>query len=643
MLTALMPTLVVPSMAGITVASLLISVASFRSQIDHWVLKRFLLPTCRDSLGASVHTPQIERQNHEGRRLWLLCVTLLTMALLGAKDGRLLDAINGIYICACLPLALLTSEPSMTRRYGWAVQATQLAWLAAKLSIMSDAVPSEGMMTWVVLNLLWNEASLCQLSAVLANILFTNLALVLLADPPLLNCAVISLMMLALHVYRRSMAKPSASPTEEPFSSRVAQLVWLVMESGDELCDDSFAMLREAHRLSTHEPPKSLFDVGAGTLTTSNLGTGTGTGCEPCPQEAYPTLSDSPPPAKIQPKEDPGMKILSDMALSPRHPENPPPVNVPQTGGVGAAGADTNWARPPPRLQPLAPKAVNQAAGFPANCAPPQMQEPSASASLPFAQDLVRMAFDSMAQVDLQSGIVLWANASFRELSQTLGGGNILLGIQTLQGCFLQSMPYELNYARATVNLGFSSVDLWSATKVAGAPGQETVLWVVHRASDRLVTRPCEPAPAPPPHQSTSADDSNSDGWTVVTMSGQQPPAASPPEECNYAKASEFMDLQTRIMCDPTRFVTGRGRRQVQMLWRKYGERNLIGNQETTDSGPRKIDRQYYKCTQRDCKARLKVDVEQGTNVQVSSSASGVHNHPTRVVQVAPQVMAPGE
>eukprot|EP00657_Telonema_sp_P-1_P005770 TRINITY_DN23412_c0_g1_i1.p1 TRINITY_DN23412_c0_g1~~TRINITY_DN23412_c0_g1_i1.p1 ORF type:complete len:129 (+),score=24.93 TRINITY_DN23412_c0_g1_i1:340-726(+) len=73
--------------------------------------------------------------------------------------------------------------------------------------------------------------------------------------------------------------------------------------------------------------------------------------------------------------------------------------------------------------------------------------------------------------------------------------------------------------------------------------------------------------------------------------------------------------------------VSGRGRRQLQMLWRKYGEKTLKPDPKGSPSEIRIVTRQYFKCHQPHCKARLKVDVIAETQQQVNAKATGGHCH----------------
>lgn len=251
-----------------------------------------------------------------------------------------------------------------------------------------------------------------------------------------------------------------------------------------------------------------------------------------------------------------------------------------------------------------------------------------------------------MAQLDLNTGAVLCANQSFSELTRLVGGGNQMLGLECLAGAFLEQIPRGLRYVHASIGVGPQAIELWSATQLLGMQGQEIVVWVIHRSmpptASANMTSQIQPTTDPrkhtriipteptmhqmaPPFHSTFPRDVSAPQMVATQMPNRK---IEPPE--SYPKAEEYTNLESKILCnDP--LVSGRGRRQVQMLWRKYGERSLQNRKRK--SGCSAFDRCYYKCTQKYCPAKLKVDLVPETGERLSITASGIHNHQIHLVE----------
>eukprot|EP00656_Telonema_subtile_P026363 TRINITY_DN2833_c0_g1_i4.p1 TRINITY_DN2833_c0_g1~~TRINITY_DN2833_c0_g1_i4.p1 ORF type:complete len:411 (+),score=96.94 TRINITY_DN2833_c0_g1_i4:140-1372(+) len=220
-------------------------------------------------------------------------------------------------------------------------------------------------------------------------------------------------------------------------------------------------------------------------------------------------------------------------------------------------------------------------------------------AQLPYAAEFVQMSFDAMAHIDCRTGSVVWANNAFGDLTTTVGRGNPLEGLQALQTQFLQQLPRGLCSRSGHV----ASVELWSATQLVGEPGQEIVLWSIQHSANR------QSAPTPSRPRSCSEE-----SLTTTPLKLDKP----------FPEANEFVDLR----CEMRLTNPSKGKPPVQMLWRKYGQKSLLPPPVTPDSAPHvPKDRLYYKCTQKDCCAKLRVDVDRASGEHVSMIATGTHCH----------------
>eukprot|EP00656_Telonema_subtile_P049046 TRINITY_DN6018_c0_g1_i1.p1 TRINITY_DN6018_c0_g1~~TRINITY_DN6018_c0_g1_i1.p1 ORF type:complete len:420 (+),score=46.08 TRINITY_DN6018_c0_g1_i1:98-1261(+) len=214
------------------------------------------------------------------------------------------------------------------------------------------------------------------------------------------------------------------------------------------------------------------------------------------------------------------------------------------------------------------------------------------------AERLVQMSFDAMAHVCCHSGAVIWTNNAFNNLVSAVGHGNSGLGLQTLRVQFLQHLPRGMCSKFGTVSVDSGSIELWSATQVAGDQGQEVVLWSVQCPTDHASRAKLCRAPK-----------------AVGPVHDQKP----------FPRAVDYTDIKCEIQREgPTK----RGC-LVQMLWRKYGQKKLLPPPVIEGSGPPHVllNRLYFKCTQQGCDAKMRVDAARETGDFVCVSASGVHNH----------------
>eukprot|EP00658_Telonema_sp_P-2_P029727 TRINITY_DN22565_c0_g1_i3.p1 TRINITY_DN22565_c0_g1~~TRINITY_DN22565_c0_g1_i3.p1 ORF type:complete len:283 (+),score=42.89 TRINITY_DN22565_c0_g1_i3:313-1161(+) len=263
---------------------------------------------------------------------------------------------------------------------------------------------------------------------------------------------------------------------------------------------------------------------------------------------------------------------------------------------------------------PLGPRGGNAmpGPGGPHNGAPPLRQP-----KLPYLEGFVGMSLDALAQVELASGAVLWANERFRELTIMMGSGDMALGLRWLHGCFMQNLPRELHCVHTTIEMGGSGVDLWSVTQCFGPTNQEVVLWLIHQPLVRLMPQQFDPPKLHPSHGGQS-------NFYMGPRTGMPDQLLQPQR---FPKASEHTDPQLKVMAGFDHCNGGKGRRPVLLLWHKYGRKSLYKTGPDGTSQPSALERLYYKCYQSNCRARLKIDISQSTGEKVSISASGMHNH----------------
>eukprot|EP00658_Telonema_sp_P-2_P010226 TRINITY_DN13855_c0_g1_i3.p1 TRINITY_DN13855_c0_g1~~TRINITY_DN13855_c0_g1_i3.p1 ORF type:complete len:193 (+),score=23.00 TRINITY_DN13855_c0_g1_i3:190-768(+) len=72
---------------------------------------------------------------------------------------------------------------------------------------------------------------------------------------------------------------------------------------------------------------------------------------------------------------------------------------------------------------------------------------------------------------------------------------------------------------------------------------------------------------------------------------------------------------------------------RVQSMWRKYGQKPL--KPELCSGRPNRLERLYYKCYAKYCKARLLVDQDIKTYERVNIFSRGEHNHTVQILQVS--------
>eukprot|EP00656_Telonema_subtile_P058080 TRINITY_DN9722_c0_g1_i1.p1 TRINITY_DN9722_c0_g1~~TRINITY_DN9722_c0_g1_i1.p1 ORF type:complete len:488 (+),score=94.14 TRINITY_DN9722_c0_g1_i1:391-1854(+) len=458
-------------------------------------------------------------------------------------------------------------------------------------------------------------------------------------------CPVLSFVAFAVFIYRRS--RPLADTTTNDnttqlsaLTTRCTELVRLVLESGDEFCEDSRITLEQVLSLMTggDTPPDtptrshgchpvSLDSkmIPGGPLSGSS--TGTGAGCGEDDMEGLDAtwtvseLFDDHPCGN----HDPELDDLTEHFMAPGAScssvlDDAEDLVVQRLIHEGYLSGLSGQSPPDSTISGASPYL-----DYPSTTDTPMSSVTSLKRARKGRQsehcsnfgELAHMSFDAMAQVEVGSGAVLWSNKSFEELTKAVGRGNTVIGLHQLQLNFLQNMPLALHYASATVGAGASAVELHSATQVTGSQGQEVVQWALHRPTVASSVK-CEPCAS----VNIEARSPQTTSVSVHRAQDTRVPHLAFPKA--YPKACDYPDPAVRVR---------KGKRQAVMLWVMYGKKSLLPAGPSAHTQPT-IERMYYKCTsQKDCKARLKVDVVQATGQRISTDATGVHNHHLQLVE----------
>eukprot|EP00656_Telonema_subtile_P043081 TRINITY_DN4944_c0_g1_i1.p1 TRINITY_DN4944_c0_g1~~TRINITY_DN4944_c0_g1_i1.p1 ORF type:complete len:593 (-),score=93.65 TRINITY_DN4944_c0_g1_i1:298-2076(-) len=559
----------------------------FREHIDRFAA-RFLVLYVEGGMHYQVRFHELEKRNQETRNMYVSSLTLVVVAFLALRVGISSDSVLTSVLLVIMPLKFLINAHH--EKYGWVNNVVHYIWFLVFWHCGGMAsVSIDRVIRIMVIHYSWNEISLRSLSMLLVNhLLCTTFFLLSFPGHHTVGSLLLSAASIALFCYRRW--PPSAQPDEEPrqlsdLTDRCAELVQLVLESGDELCQANVEALNQALGLLTgkQRPSKTTSDSSVG-LSHSAVGKGTSGGLEaagvaqPEPRGTADWLLES---------------CLDDFDF-PMQPEEAPVLVTAPGSAIGASH-----------------RGIQGTLLFQDHPSVHETMLPSTQ-FVQYAEELVRMSFEAMAQLDVASGELLWTNGPFKELTSVLGGGNQALGFGSLKAGFLQFVPSELRHMTDTFGTQLDGLELWSATKVVGPPGRKVILWVLHRAAPLfdMQSIPTPIGPCSPPTVLSSPEHSNSEG-------------AWPGSPSEFPCASQHQDPHARVLCE--RFVGGRGRRQVQMLWNRYGKKNVNVNS-------RSLDRNYYKCHKKGCGARLRIDVDQLNGQDVHLEATGTHNHPVQLV-----------
>eukprot|EP00658_Telonema_sp_P-2_P077997 TRINITY_DN7206_c0_g1_i1.p1 TRINITY_DN7206_c0_g1~~TRINITY_DN7206_c0_g1_i1.p1 ORF type:complete len:291 (-),score=41.45 TRINITY_DN7206_c0_g1_i1:411-1283(-) len=274
---------------------------------------------------------------------------------------------------------------------------------------------------------------------------------------------------------------------------------------------------------------------------------------------------------------------------------------------------------------------------------------PGAPAVDVFMLELLDMSSDAMAQVDPQSGILTWRNRRFDQLARRVGNGDGWTGRKVLFGQFLQGIPCDETHATCTIfACDRPSIELHSVTRVLrpgvlvwtlrwadeaseflNPTGNESVLQDSPKeVSGNLALEAVEGESDDPP--AVAATSSSAETVLPDTIAAPRPIVVAEP----WPTASDYPDPQARVV------VRKCGRDRPVLLWRRYGRKSIwCPAPGERGEGPYEgkheylVDRIYFRCRERGCRARLKVDVDQRTALQLNVSPIGTHDHHVQITQ----------
>eukprot|EP00656_Telonema_subtile_P024005 TRINITY_DN2572_c0_g1_i3.p1 TRINITY_DN2572_c0_g1~~TRINITY_DN2572_c0_g1_i3.p1 ORF type:complete len:566 (+),score=90.10 TRINITY_DN2572_c0_g1_i3:315-2012(+) len=508
--------------------TLLMLVLRYRHSIDDKA-STFLAPA-----------PQtLDLQRKDWRSAYMVCVFAL-LALLDITQCPSADLALCTAICVVLlPLKVFTNN-NHTQRY-WIDYAVHSFWAVCACAIYYTRASTHQsfVLRLLLCHYLWTELSTQSLASLLHNHLLTNILVLVafrtsLSTPPTRTLLCLSAGFVCLFCVRRLSTndhKASAGKGAVIPTELTSVLLCREDEDAEVLC--------------------SRWDSGGGS------GTGTGGGsdcslaapCEGCDVEQQEMPSDC------------WQQLLdSFIEVSPDEDDSSEPISQP-TQSL------------PAFLQ------IQSASASPLSAMPPH------------SADLVAMSFDAMAQVELATGVVLWANPAFAHLSRVVSGHRpAAVGVYALQGAFLQQLPAGLRLLKDSFGIGENSIDVRSASQVVGGPSQEMVLWVLNWSEQGTTRFPVENLlPFARPNNNTAPTD-------------------------EFPRASVCVDPKAQVKGKKSK--GGKGSRQLVMLWQKYGKKTVTG-----PNG--RVVRKYYKCHVEYCKAKLKVDVQHSTGERVLAEPTG--------------------
>eukprot|EP00656_Telonema_subtile_P042740 TRINITY_DN485_c0_g1_i2.p1 TRINITY_DN485_c0_g1~~TRINITY_DN485_c0_g1_i2.p1 ORF type:complete len:548 (+),score=100.81 TRINITY_DN485_c0_g1_i2:171-1814(+) len=497
---------------------LFVLVGAFRKQIDDrahgWLLHA----------GAKVPAfEKLEARNEFCRKHWVTGVGAM-QACMFTFNQEAFDAVQVFFMFIVIPLAFATYPTDRNLHFGHVPRVGLLGFMLLRLLFPNRAVPEETlgerMLFFAVFHFAYVEINSAHMSCVILNHLTCNLFVAVLCKPVAGVFPALSVGMLALFCIRRFLPERQRIGLQTDALStgisRCAHLASLVLESGDELCTDNIQILQEILRIGggwdSFSSPDQAEDAPSTTGSASATGVGTGGG------------------------------IL----------------------GADAACAEADlqvFLETDEFLEEAAPAAE----GSPLIEASPSPRDLNLPA---YSVEMVRMSFDAMAQVELQSGIVLWSNHAFEEMCHVLGSGDVHHGLRALQHFFLRQVPPDLHHEQMAVPVNGATVDVWSATWIVGQPRAEVVLWVLHRPLARALSLPRGPEPGP--SEMEQSDDFRSGSGLDSPAEAELVDPSRP-----FPMASAFADPYVKVHSGEEHCSQGRGRRQVLLLWHKYGKRRL--------------------------------------------------------------------
>eukprot|EP00656_Telonema_subtile_P047346 TRINITY_DN542_c0_g4_i1.p1 TRINITY_DN542_c0_g4~~TRINITY_DN542_c0_g4_i1.p1 ORF type:complete len:627 (+),score=107.01 TRINITY_DN542_c0_g4_i1:184-2064(+) len=601
----------------------LVSLFCFRSSLDRWA-NGYLVSSAEDGMKAALRTKAIAKLNQEGRAVWAGAIWVAVSAFRTDQPEMVYDPVLLALVFVVAPLTLLTWSPESHARFGWINQVAQHVWLVTRLVGPGARIEEQKVAMFVAGALIWNELSISSFGMLLFNHALTNLIVLSFLSLVAPTSLLLSVLMISFFCYRRSRPLEDADELPQNLSGltiKCAELVRVVLESGDELCQANVEALeqmlglltgKETTEKTSKEPPKP------GSMTESSSGQGGGTGFDVQRTQSGHSMADWNVAALPNGEAHTESSVFDDFLSTP--------LDSDEWILDSCFGAtDTQPEIFPDSLDAKPePSALNEFQKRPRDEAP--AAKPEESPTLPHAEQLVRMSFDAMAQVDVSTGMILWANTAFGELTRIVGGGNPVLGAQCLHGRFLGQVSLQSRLLHDTFGTGGNAVEVWSASQLAGDAPQTVALWVLHSSdasipaassmynSPQYNTHNTSPSPSPSLAQSPAASEHDH---------GSE-------DSAGYPAASRYTNTTTRVLYGAGSGACvqpGRGVRQAVLLWRRYGKKNITSLKPPQHGIPGTIERIYYKCYHAGCAARLRVDMDPVTGQSVSVDPSGVHNH----------------
>eukprot|EP00657_Telonema_sp_P-1_P011588 TRINITY_DN686_c0_g2_i5.p1 TRINITY_DN686_c0_g2~~TRINITY_DN686_c0_g2_i5.p1 ORF type:complete len:439 (+),score=24.14 TRINITY_DN686_c0_g2_i5:154-1470(+) len=330
----------------------------------------------------------------------------------------------------------------------------------------------------------------------------------------------------------------------------------------------------------------------------------------------------------------------------------------------------------PPRAPTMQPPLFKHNAPRPM-MAPSPIEVPSLSRKElgQFQETLVSLSIGALAIVDPNTGAVHWSNPSFKALMQRLGSGDSQSALVYLWGRFCRAPTHYPQYSNENVTLGKMDVGLVSATLLVTSEQKNTVLlWSLHTTQSAIaqpdnetynrswqqqpstqtqslfskhfapstlssgLTYPHGPPPPPPNlHHQVGMMPPNparipiAPSWPVLSTCNAS--TSEPQQDPPFPDSADFSDHQTKIINYPQN--GGNGKPQVQLLWRKYGQRIVASSPNGALSPPsgQQQQRMYFKCYDKSCPARLRFDVDMVSADIISRVPTGKHNHYIQTVK----------
>eukprot|EP00658_Telonema_sp_P-2_P008729 TRINITY_DN132_c0_g1_i1.p1 TRINITY_DN132_c0_g1~~TRINITY_DN132_c0_g1_i1.p1 ORF type:complete len:572 (-),score=163.90 TRINITY_DN132_c0_g1_i1:73-1788(-) len=471
-----------------------IGLLAFYDRVDEWAAATLLSIPREDNIVATARSATLQKQNSELRKMWVGSVIVMTTSLL-----RTVDHFSGCFVCVVLPMAAMTVSTSANSKWGWLNQGMQFVWLARRMALPHALLGPEAKLFFTVMSAhLWNEFSLEGFCAIFVLHAATNLTVLLTSPDQLSRSMMLSLAMLTLFVYRRRAPPSSGNKGAQQQDgleiaddrSRSMQLISTALESKDRMSPASKqALLDLQELLSSATAFAAPFEFPVQTCSDSSseskLSTGTGVGAVQASSTFQPPNLDILAATALQRVPSLQMRLQQpgpEICAAPDQFDH-------QYRSQGSSLDAWSLAQLQHKQQP---QSYNSTVRFP----PIARQQPMAvgpySAGLPiplgwptpiaYSEQLVRLSFDGMAQVQVRTGAMLWTNQAFVRLCKLIGGGQLEAGLVSLHDRFCQDLSTEAQCLHSTFGAGDKGFRLWSTTTIVGPPGQEVMLWVLHHS-----------------------------------------------------------------------------------------------------------------------------------------------------------------